>query len=700
MKYLVLLCALLFSGAAGAQGTINGGWVGTYQSGIESVTNPAFSRVDDRIDFTFTSVGPGGSLTPAFNTSSWSSFSARWAGEVIPTTTEKYTLSVSATGGIALYYRPHGTAYWRTLGAQYANVANLINATVPFTAGSTYDIEVHYWQTGTSGNVHFSWSSPTIAQKIVDNAIPVGFNTNPALVAEPGELFADVVKMSCCWSAAVDANDWPTADTTIELWSTSGLELDGTYAISFLGQASSITDVNSTGTLSNIAYNSSTNTTTATWTVTTTTYSANAVLKFTGTKRTPTSATNTGFTNLQVMRPISEGSTTSHPFGTVYTAEYEKLMSYATGERFMDYLATNSNRQANWTDRMLPTRASQFQAIGGYGFQGLGGSWEYLIMLANETGKDIYINIPLYASTDYFTKVAQMLKYGSDGVNPYTFPQISPAYPPLNSNLHIYIEYSNELWNSGLGTQYNDNITLATNEVNAGGSPLNYDGSTSSTVWAHRRTCNQLVKISNAFRSVWGNAAMGTTIRPAFMWDYGYTNGVATDGLHFMLGYYENNPSFSGGVNWVPNPEPPSYYFYGGGAAWYTNAVNDTLSTPAAIWASGITVPTTGTDSVIAVGYGLHLMGYEGNYVVGFSNPLQPAEVQANQQSGAQTPMLATMNQYFHLAGAGTAAAYPFIFHAVGGNQDQYAVSSPTIHEFPGNGKFIGLQQFMSGQHP
>ena len=76
-------------------------------------------------------------------------------------------------------------------------------------------------------------------------------------------------------------------------------------------------------------------------------------------------------------------------------------------------------------------------------------------MLANETGRDLYINIPMAATgwtpadaDSYVYKLAQLIRYGSDGVEPYTSPQADPAYPPLNPNLNVYVELSNEYWNA------------------------------------------------------------------------------------------------------------------------------------------------------------------------------------------------------------------------------------------------------------
>ena len=55
------------------------------------------------------------------------------------------------------------------------------------------------------------------------------------------------------------------------------------------------------------------------------------------------------------------------------------------------------------------------------------GVWEYQVMLANETGKDLYITIPINASDDYVRRLAKLLRYGSDGMNPYDRPGRQPA---------------------------------------------------------------------------------------------------------------------------------------------------------------------------------------------------------------------------------------------------------------------------------
>jgi hypothetical protein len=446
-----------------AQGVLWGGFVGQYQSGLAGVTAPVFQRRDARIDFSWNATGPGGSLSPEFNTGGWQTFSGSWTGQVRATTTETYTLQLVVTGGVALYFRPTGTTTWTTLYADYANTSKTATKAVALTAGTSYDICIHYWQHQQSGRLQLGWSSPSVPFQVIEAATPIGINGSVALPGEPGDMFADLMKQAGAFTAysntkqsvATDAQGWPLADATLPLWS-NGRELDGTYQLSFTGQAQ-VTDWSGLGSFSvggtaygailpaGIGYDPVANVTTATWTVAASSVPTTATLGFGQTQRTAASVVGSGITNLQVLRPVAPGATTSHGAGELFSAQYKSFLSYFSGIRFMDYLATNGNKQQHWTDRVTPGLASQYQAVSGYGWQGKGGSLEYLVALANETGKDVWINIPVGVDDDYVTKLAQMLAFGSDGTNPYTSAQASPAYPPLNSNLKIYLEYGNEL---------------------------------------------------------------------------------------------------------------------------------------------------------------------------------------------------------------------------------------------------------------
>jgi hypothetical protein len=75
--------------------------------------------------------------------------------------------------------------------------------------------------------------------------------------------------------------------------------------------------------------------------------------------------------------------------------------------------------------------------------------YEHMVALCNLTGKNMWITVPHLASADFMTRLAKLIRFGSDGVNPYDSVQANPVFPPLNANLRVYVEYSNEIWSSG-----------------------------------------------------------------------------------------------------------------------------------------------------------------------------------------------------------------------------------------------------------
>jgi PA14 domain len=685
----VIACSLPIGlGLAGpapalAQGVLGGGFLGEYQPGVVTVSQPAFERRDARIDFAFGPTGPGGSLSPAYNTAGWQSFSGSWTGQVIPATSATYTLTVSADGGVGLYIRPTGSTNWTPLYVNFANISQTGGKAVALTAGTSYDVCVHYWQHQPGGRLQLGWSSPNLPYQVIEAATPLGVNGAAALPGEPGNMFADVMKQAGAFTAysngtasvALDGQGWPLADASLPVWS-SGRELDGLYQLSFTGRAQ-VTDWAGLGSFSvggvaygavlpaGIGYDPASNVTTATWIVAASATPTTAMLGFGQTQRSAAAATGSGLTNIRILRPTAPGAA-AHPAGTLFSDEYEAFLSNFTGIRFMDYLASTGNLQQHWSDRVVPGQPSQYQAVSGYGWQGKGGSLEYLVALANETGKDVWINIPVGVDDDYVTKLAQLLAFGSDGTNPYASAQPHPAYPPLNSNLKIYLEYGNELWN-GAYPQAAANQRLASAAVAAGGSPLAYDGATDPTIWAKRRVVDRTLRISSLFRGVWGDAGMMTRVRPVFEWQYGNTGNTAAIGLTYLENYYDN----ADGLAHVATPHPVNYSLWGGGAGWYQSAKSPGAGTIAAIFASGETLPSTEGDALWALGFGLHEMGYEGGFEVGGDTP-SAVELAANVDPAAQSFAGAAIDEFFALGGG-----MPFIFNSAGATA--YGIASPTI---------------------
>jgi hypothetical protein len=213
----------------------------------------------------------------------------------------------------------------------------------------------------------------------------------------------------------------------------------------------------------------------------------------------------------------------------------------------------------------------------GYGWAGRGCSWEYVIALANEmlemfpdSFKAIWINVPAKVNDDYIRNLALLFRDGANG-----FAGIDPR-------IIVWIEYGNEMWNTGGPfAQAVQNKNLAVAEVQAGNSALNFDGLTDAGGWdyAWRRIAKKTCDISNIFRSVFGDAAMHTRIRPCLQWQQGDGQATASKEVSFIDAYYGSvNPGNA-------TARPIQYFISGAGAsAYFAPNNNDPNLTINNIW--------------------------------------------------------------------------------------------------------------------
>ena len=416
-------------------------------------------------------------------------------------------------------------------------------------------------------------------------------------------------------AATEDSNGWPTEDCSLLVWEGHAYN-EGTYALSFNGKATVVVSYNygtvngagsSTGT-----YNATTNTTTATVVITDTS-AQNCSLIFTGTQRTAASATNTGITNVHLYRPVSEGATTSYGSGTPFTNQTIAMSQKFAVTRFMDLVGANNSAQAHWSDRPLPGAWNQSPM-----------AYEYVVAYGNAANTDIYVNVPGSVDGTYVTNLANLIRYGSDGVNPYTTAQTNPVYAPLNTGLHVYLEFSNEVWNGGF-QQFHDNYNTVMADQSANNAEwiiLNFDGAVANNLYtgAWRRIAYQAKLISDAFRAVYGDAAMppnaNATVRPLLEFQAGDGQATGSTQLQFLDSFFNN----SDGVGHVSLPHPVNYFLWGAGGATYYTSNDDTASTVDALFGSGIPdsgyAAATQTDTALAKGYGLKRVAYEGGWSV------------------------------------------------------------------------------------
>jgi len=332
-------------------------------------------------------------------------------------------------------------------------------------------------------------------------------------------------------SGDVDASGWPTCDAQyiydgrpVAEWGGSiddpeqyRVDMSGTYSCSFNGQAT-LTRAEGPYTIANQVYNSGTNTTTFNIIIGAPgPQHGLIVLKFTDTKRTSGSATNTGFTNLKVIRPGYPLDTTQL-FDTPYL-DCLNSASFAALRGCGSAYCINGTYPAvrEWSDRRKTTDAGQSGDIPGHMKDGA--AWEYVVQFVNTVHKDAWIHVPVDATDNYVTQLATLLKNN------------------LDADRTLYVEYDNEVWNWGF-PQSLWNLAAA----NAAG--LSY-----ITQYAKRT-----VEISNLFKNVWGASAINTRVRVVLCWQIGWwpPDGQQTEQLNYINANYGPPNNYIWGCGWAP----------------------------------------------------------------------------------------------------------------------------------------------------
>lgn len=122
--------------------------------------------------------------------------------------------------------------------------------------------------------------------------------------------------------------------------------------------------------------------------------------------------------NIRVMEKKYESNYEAEPFNPSFLEDWSSFKVL----RFMDFMRTNNSESANWEDRARKTYFTQST--------GRGVAIEYMVELANELKADMWVNMPHLATDDYMRQFAAYVKAN------------------LNPESKIYIEWSNETWNS------------------------------------------------------------------------------------------------------------------------------------------------------------------------------------------------------------------------------------------------------------
>lgn len=387
--------------------------------------------------------------------------------------------------------------------------------------------------------------------------VGVGVGVGAPLDFEQDVTFADAIKVARKMEPAEgvesDEHGWLRGDGAILVWAGPGIDTAGTYKLQYDGKADVSVDL-AQAEVSKPVYDPKTDTSTQEVKLA----SGQDTLKLTFAN------TTAGVRNVKFMRPLYPGAEKAHDPDELWYRPMKELHRRFEWLRVMDFTATNGQNVVSWCDRTLPGRFSQQNPAEGTWWQGRGAAWEYAVHLANEEQKDLWISVPLLADDEYVRNLARLIRYGSDGKNPYTSKQKNPVWAPLDPRLKLYVEYSNEIWNFGF-PQWTQLLERTKAEVEKGKTNLNFDGSTSDGDWNTRHWARRLVEVSTIFRDVFGDDAMMKRVRPVFSTQLGWADNYLFQGLWFMDAWYNNGD----GKQHVETPHPVDYYVWGAGGSTY-----------------------------------------------------------------------------------------------------------------------------------
>ena len=315
--------------------------------------------------------------------------------------------------------------------------------------------------------------------------------------------------------------------------------------------------------------------------------------------------TSGGVRNVKLMRPVTPGSTVSYSDTEPFTDQLVAAVAPFKAIRYFGwYNSGNILCDSLWSDitdwNYATLQPWNHNAIGGKACP----SWESVILFANKTNTDPWICIPPRVDDNYITQLATLFRDGNANC------------PPLKTNLKIYVEYGNELWNTGYWDQWNW-IKAKSKTV----SELKFDGETDENTLAFRFQALRSVEISNIFRQVFGDSLMpgpgkdasSIRIRPLIAHQQGYTD-IINRTMTFVDKYCGKRDSRS---TWA-TPHQVNYYFYGFGCSTYFYPED---APPALtidnIWNSGTFVAENHYNTLkvaanVAKMYGLAFLAYEG----------------------------------------------------------------------------------------
>ncbi len=311
-------------------------------------------------------------------------------------------------------------------------------------------------------------------------------------------------------NATIDSLGWPTEDFRVVVFDQRPInarnkspqdpakyviDVSGTYTLSFNGQANITSWSDAPLAFQNQFYDSVSNTTTMDVVFPPGGGPNSGVVGNYGFLmlnflQTNYSAGTGGVKNIRLMRPGYQ-----HNNPQIFRTKFLNTLSQFSALRYMNVLNSNNSNLLypavqSWSDRSLTTNARYTKGM----------PWENVIALGNYTGRDLWINIPVDADSNYIAQLATLMNN------------------KLRNDVNIYLEYSNEVWNGSFSQyQYNYDAVLQSAEDADIRASTQFDDRRRA-----RRVAKQIIRAGKIFESVFGvTVSSRTRIRPVFAWQIG-----------------------------------------------------------------------------------------------------------------------------------------------------------------------------------
>jgi len=352
-----------------------------------------------------------------------------------------------------------------------------------------------------------------------DPAYPgkVGINTGPQFVDWARQLSSySKADGGTLTASDLDANGWPEVDfqmffdlRLVAEWENPPhtddpeqyrIDRSGTYKCSFTGQGS-VYIVWGTASVQNVSYDAGTNTTTFELVLPAPGPGQLFLLRFEDTKRTPASPYGSGVTNLKIIRP-------GYPADTTQTFTDEFLNAFTSVDWACWRNATSATHpypdEQQWSERKRADDCPAIWNLSDGKLESL--PWENVIELSNLTGISPWISIPVSATDDYITQAARMLK------------------EKLDASIDIYVELSNEVWNTGTGFP----------------GVWNADEAAVLGIQPNRNYARRVINMALRFQDVFGPDSLNNRIKVVLAGHHVCLDGCIPNNMVDMLNYIQS----------------------------------------------------------------------------------------------------------------------------------------------------------------